>query len=940
MNATGRSNRKLGVEFGAMLLLLLAILAALFHGVWEPGHTLFSNDGPLGRLISACHRFPQRFTGCWSDLNGIGFSGGAAPPGISVGLQALLKPVWFSKLYALISLLILGLGAWCFFAQMRLTPLAARVGGLAAALNSCFFSVACWGVAAQAIAPGLMFFALASLADTTGRMRWWRVVLAGFAVGMCVVDGADVGAIWSLVVAAWVFWQAWIAGGTPAQRMVKASLRLTVVVLCAGFIAAQAISSLVDTSIKGVVVKGVTSTEDDAQTPKTKEARWDWATQWSLPVPETAGLVFPGLFGYRLDTQDGGAYWGSVGQDPSVTRYLENGHAGPTPHGFMRYSGGGFYAGVLVVVVAFWAWAQSFRRKDSVFNLAQRQWLWFWLALAVVSLLLAYGRFAPFYQAVYALPYFSTIRNPVKFIYLVSLALIVLFAYGVDGLQRRYMSARNPAAPGWPGLAVVWGNIGKQERNWLWGCVAVLGIVLLGWIQYASLYQSLVDYLHSVQFSTSAEAIAGFSIRQVGWFVFFLVLAIVLLAGIFGGVFTGTKARWGGLAIGLFLLVDLGRANLPWIIFWNYEDKYASNPIVEILRNQPYEHRVTYLPGNPPPNLPNLTRTYRLEWLQQQFPYYDIQTLDIVDMPRKPVDFASYMTAPSAIHNSTAHQSYLKMWRLTNTRYVLGLADELESWNQDIGQSNQQFRIAARFDLVPKPGVTNTTELDNWTARLDDNGAFALFDFTGALPRAKLYSNWEVRTNDQAELHELFSPDFDPHRTVLVTGSLPAGAAPSSPAPQSGTVDFASYSPRDIVLKSDAPSATVLLLNDHYDPGWKVQVDGRVQPLLLCNYIMRGVYLTPGQHSIEFSYNPPFGLLYVSLAAIGVCLLVLTVVLVVRNDSPETAAEIPAPTAREMPRETMRAAPVKAAPAPPAKVTQKSASSSPPKRPNRASVRK
>ena len=58
------------------------------------------------------------------------------------------------------------------------------------------------------------------------------------------------------------------------------------------------------------------------------------------------------------------------------------------------------------------------RRKDSVFSLLQRKLLWFWLGVSLISLLLAYGRFAPFYRVIYALPYFSTIRNPVKFLHL------------------------------------------------------------------------------------------------------------------------------------------------------------------------------------------------------------------------------------------------------------------------------------------------------------------------------------------------------------------------------------------------------------------------------------------------------------------------------------------------------------------------------------------
>ena len=65
----------------------------------------------------------------------------------------------------------------------------------------------------------------------------------------------------------------------------------------------------------------------------------------------------------------------------------------------------------------------------------------------------------------------------------------------------------------------------------------------------------------------------------------------------------------------------------------------------------------------------------------------------------------------------------------------------------------------------------------------------------------------------------------------------------------------------------------MLLLNDKFDPNWHVFVDGKPASLLRCNFIMRGVYLTPGAHTVEFKFSLPLGLLYVSLSAIGVGIL-------------------------------------------------------------------
>lgn len=867
------TSRRLAVELAVMLLLLTGVLATLLHGVFTPNHTLFSNDGPLGRLISDCHKLPDRFTGCWSDLNSIGGSGGASPTGISLGLLYLLKPIWFSKLYALLALTILGLGAWCFFVQLRLAPVACALGAVAAALNSSFFGVACWGVAAQAINAGLLFFALAALADPAAPRPWLRVILAGFAVGMGVVEGSDIGAIYSLYVVAFILFQAALASGSPLVRLTTGLSRVAIVTLFAVFIAAQAISSLIGTSIEGVVGTG--------QDAETKAAHWDFATQWSLPVEETAGLAVPGLFGYRMDTPNGGSYWGRIGQDPAVTRYLANGRPGPPPRGFIRYTGGGFYAGVLVLLVSLWTAAQLLRGPASCFTTAQRPWLWFWLIVGFTALLLAYGRFAPFYQLIYALPYFSTIRNPIKFINLVSLALVVLFAYGVDGLWRLYMQPATPAPPPRMGASLGGknrtGSFDKLCLRTLWGLV---GLCFLAWVKYASDTPSLRDYLLSVQIKASAvDDIASFSVRQFAWFLACLILAATIITAILRGGFAGARARWGALALGLFLVADLGRANLPWIIYWNYAEKYATNPIIERLRDKPYEHRLVLMPGQPPPNLAYLNKVYRLEWLQQQFPFYNIQTLDIIEMPRVPADLAAYAKATGSIPNPTGMEGPLRLWQLTSCRYVLGLADAFDTVNQNTGASPPPFRCLQRFNLVPKPGTKISIAMENMTATLDDQGPYALCEYTRALPRAKLFTQWEINPNNEAVLADLADPSYDFSQRVLVSNP----ATPPSPVATSlattGTVTFASYTPKDILLKSDAAAAGVLLFNDHYDPDWHVFVDGKPQTLLRCNFIMRGVYLTAGAHTVEFKFQPPYRLMYVSLTALALAVLVLILVL-------------------------------------------------------------
>ncbi|MFO1486940.1 MAG: hypothetical protein U1F65_00540 [Verrucomicrobiota bacterium] len=801
-----------------------------------------------------------------------------ASPNISTLLHLFLGPIGYSKFLAPIALFILGFGAWTFFNQLRLARWAALAGALVVALNSAYLSTACWGVASQQIAAGFDFMALAAIVGISAAsplwIRWARVLLAGMAVGVNIMEGADIGAIYSMFVAAFVCVHAWVTGeGSAAKRLITGAGRVAVIAVFAAFISAQAVTSLIGTQIKGVA-----GTEQDEAT---KQARWDFATQWSFPKRETLGLVIPGLFGFRMDEPDGGNYWGVSGRDASWWRYLQ-GDKQVTPQGFIRQSGGGCYMGVTVVLIAFWALFQSLR-KDSVFSPAQRKLIWFLGLSLLLSLLFAYGKYAPFFQFVYALPYASTIRNPGKFLAIFTFSMTVLAAFGLHGLCRGYLETVLTGPADWGArLKAWWAKASVFDRRWTMGCLAMIGVALLGWLIYARSQTALEQYLQTVQFDeTLAPKIAEFSIRQVGWFILFLALGVGLVTLILSGAFAGRNAKTGAILLGGLIVLDLGRANLPWIRYVNYPEKYADNPVLQKLRDKPYEHRVAVLPFRAPPEYNLFDQIYRIEWAQHHFPYYDIQSLDIIQMPRMPADLAAWEAALA--ESSSPALYHRRRWELTNTRYLLGAAGFIEVLNQQLDPVKQRFRIATTFDIVPKPGIAMPMRYEEMTAAINPNGVgkYALFEFTGALPRAKLFSHWQVSTNDPAVLKELASEAFDPAATVLVSGNASVTANSTGTTTNGGTVEYESYAPKRIVLKTKSETPGVLLLNDKYDPNWRVSVDGKPAELLRCNYLMRGVYLpAAGSHTVEFTFQPDIRMLYVSCSAIVIGLGLLGLVLV------------------------------------------------------------
>jgi uncharacterized membrane protein YfhO len=146
-------------------------------------------------------------------------------------------------------------------------------------------------------------------------------------------------------------------------------------------------------------------------------------------------------------------------------------------------------------------------------------------------------------------------------------------------------------------------------------------------------------------------------------------------------------------------------------------------------------------------------------------------------------------------------------------------------------------------------------------------------------------------TNDFLTLRKLTSPVFDPLQTVLLADPPNKLKTASGTNGNPGTVEFVSYDPKRIVLRAKSAGPSILLLNDKFDPTWRVTVDGKPETLLRCNYIMRGVEVADGAHTVEFRFEPPISGFYISLAAIIVGLALAGILIIPGKTAPAPANE-------------------------------------------------
>jgi len=103
------------------------------------------------------------------------------------------------------------------------------------------------------------------------------------------------------------------------------------------------------------------------------------------------------------------------------------------------------------------------------------------------------------------------------------------------------------------------------------------------------------------------------------------------------------------------------------------------------------------------------------------------------------------------------------------------------------------------LQCVPKPGIP-IDQTGGITAKWRE-WSYALFEFTGAVPRRKWYSRGS-ETNDQATLKELSSPAFGPAANRPVSN-----VPPPQNMPRCRTVEYSSYQPKEIRLGPTAAAS-------------------------------------------------------------------------------------------------------------------------------------
>ena len=121
--------------------------------------------------------------------------------------------------------------------------------------------------------------------------------------------------------------------------------------------------------------------------------------------------------------------------------------------------------------------------------------------------------------------------------------------------------------------------------------------------------------------------------------------------------------------------------------------------------------------------------------------------------------------------------------------------------------------------------------------------------------------NLKFVDNPKEEIDAL--TDFSPLQTAIVDKKYRSyfndKDIPDTIANLSATIILTNYKPDELEYISDNSSGGFAVFSEIYyndNKGWKAYIDGKHVPHIRVNYVLRGLYIPPGKHTIEFKFEP------------------------------------------------------------------------------------
>ena len=420
--------------------------------------------------------------------------------------------------------------------------------------------------------------------------------------------------------------------------------------------------------------------------------------------------------------------------------------------------------------------------------------------LMAATLIMALGKYTPVYRFMFEhLPAFSKFRVPKMILF--------LFAFGVSVLAGR-------------GLDVLADETVERKRfgRWVWWCGGVTAGIGLICILVSTAGQTIMgameEYITApTRYQDGPQLVAErFSHMFRDGVVSFGMAALYLAA------IVAWFKRWLPVRLVLPLLILLSLCDL-----WRVNSRF--------------------LVVAPPPATKREAATNDVvAFLKPRIDHYRMQPLN---------DENAHYYADNGFANVSAYVT------ISERRYKQFLdALSLMSPMPDI--MNLKYLLMPSKDFEAQKATLSA----KYQPVFNSSGGSVVLENKTVLPKAWLVPSAAVIADPQRRVAILAgSPDFKPDQIALVESPPPVQLGPYPPPAGSptGKAEVNIYEPNRIVVEAQAFKNCLLVIGEKYYRWWYASVDGKKSEIVPVDHILRGVYLTPGTHRVEFVFDPlPF----------------------------------------------------------------------------------
>jgi len=440
------------------------------------------------------------------------------------------------------------------------------------------------------------------------------------------------------------------------------------------------------------------------------------------------------------------------------------------------------------------------------------------LIIILVSLTLSFGGNTPIYKFLYNyFPFLSSIRYPVKFLFIFVFLISIMAGIGFDGLCKQIVDRNRETK--------------RIIRSFL--VFSVLAAFIWGILNFYEI--QIQEFLQTNGFAPPDYNYPLINLHNIKRFLLFCLMLGPIL--VFGWRYPKRKTLF-SLALLSLLTLDLFFANKGYYHKYDAKSFHKPSESMSFLKNDISLFRIFTTPKTGTSSIKHssifsdqikVSKEKISPGLNIEHGLYSIDGAEVIRLGDYDKIMSLLASSPEA--DST------NLLGLLNVKYLIS-----------------KFEIDSKeFELAEIIGDKD-----------DPDGSLRIYRNLNVLPRAFLVEKYKV-VNSEKEYREILGgKDFDPLKIVLLDkdpNAFPDRSKISDQSIQSNNhekdkVLITTYQPNRIELSVSLKTPKILFMSETYYPGWKVYIDGNEGTIYRANYAFRAVPLNPGNHRVVFVYKP------------------------------------------------------------------------------------